>query len=95
MTKTTCSVNFTAGVPQRDFIYYWDFGNGTTHYGANPPALKYPPGKYEVILRVLDSQTLSIRDDIFYLKIDPLLTPKKNKVGRVQIQATPKPLIVK
>jgi len=33
--------------------WFWDFGNGQTYSGVNPPSITYEPGTYDVMLAVL------------------------------------------
>ncbi|MDP2103702.1 MAG: thermonuclease family protein, partial [Candidatus Gracilibacteria bacterium] len=94
-TKTTCSVNFTAGKVRKDTIYFWDFGDSETFYGANPKSLKFGIGTYKVSLRVLDTLTGEIHDSYFTIIVHRLVTikkPKKPKVAKVKVE---KPLSVR
>jgi micrococcal nuclease len=93
--KTTCSVNFTAGKIRKGTIYYWDFGNGETFYGANPVAHKFAPGKYTVSLKIYDERTGNIREELFHIDVEKLVSVKKPKVLQIASEKTEKPVVIK
>ena len=80
--KKDCSVNLTAGTAIKDLIYFWDFGNGETFYGANPKALKFTIGSHVILLRVLNSVSGEIADNRFTVTVQKLLSIKKTKTKK-------------
>lgn len=96
-TKTNCSVNFTAGKARKNTVYYWDFGNGETFYGANPPAHRFPFGKYVVRLKILDTKTFSFQEERFSVVVKKLINTKKPKSPKKIAMKTEneKPLIAR
>ncbi|NDK19361.1 hypothetical protein GW819_00810 [Candidatus Gracilibacteria bacterium] len=94
-TKTTCSVNFTAGKIRKNTVYFWDFGNGETFYGANPLSQKFLIGKYNVMLRILDTKTFDVREEYFPITVSKLGNIKNTKTQKITSVKTEKPLVIK
>lgn len=88
-------MNFTAGKTRKDTIYFWDFGNDETFYGANPKSLKFGIGTHKISLRVLDVITGDIHDSYFTVIVHRLVTVKKPKKPKVAKVKTEKPLSVR
>ncbi len=53
-------------------IYYWDFGNGETYIGTEPPLVLYPTdGKYEIILTARNEDCETILTKEINVKTNP------------------------
>lgn len=88
-------MNFTAGKVRKDTIYYWDFGNGETFYGANPLSHKFPVGRYTTVLKIFDTKTGNIREENFSIVIEKLMTVKKVKKPKIIPVKIEKPLVIR
>lgn len=88
-------MNFTAGKSQKDTIYFWDFGNGQTFYGANPVSEKFLPGKHTVTLEVFNLDTFSIREEVFQVVVKKLVSTKKEKISKTVPVKKEKPIVAK
>lgn len=88
-------MNFTAGKAQKDTLYFWDFGDGETIYGANPPSSKFSIGKHRVTLKVFDTKTLNIREESFSVIVEKLVSIKKLKTPKTVPVKIEKPLVIK
>ena len=65
------TVQFTAEVSNgpAEFIYYWNFGDGTTSNEQNPTHTYTKEGKYAVTLKVTDSEGRIVEYKIESLKV--------------------------
>lgn len=88
-------MNLNAGKVLKDTIYLWDFGDGETLYGANPPARTFPIGKHSVTLKIYDVKTGNIREEIFSVIVKKLVTAKKTKTPKIVPPKGEKPLVIK
>ncbi|NVP18032.1 hypothetical protein HUU51_04925 [Candidatus Gracilibacteria bacterium] len=75
----TCSINFDGSNSVGDFAsYFWDFGNGETYVGKNPPYVSYKDfGKYSVLLSG-ETKTGELIEKEFFIEYYNTL-PKEQK----------------
>lgn len=68
------TVRFTNNVPSKNkpgFTYLWNFGDGTTFTGENPPPHRYTtPGKYPVSYRAIIDTTGPVLEKFTILAVD-------------------------
>lgn len=79
-TKKTCSLNFVASIQDKKrYTSEWNLGNGTTFIGANPKAVKYGIGSYNVRLQTVDLVTGKVSNDSLAIRIEPTVKKQKAK----------------
>lgn len=72
-------MNLSAGKTRKDTIYLWDFGNGDTFYGVNPLSHKFGFGNHAVTLKIFDTKTGDLREEVFHIVVEKLVIVKKTK----------------
>ncbi|MDD3793701.1 MAG: PKD domain-containing protein [Candidatus Gracilibacteria bacterium] len=77
-----CSINFDGSESVGDFSsYFWDFGNGETYVGKNPPYITYKDfGKYNVLFsgESKNGELFEKEFEIEYIKSLPKVENNKN-----------------